>query len=382
MLEKEWGNAGRFAQGGAARRGLRQHLRQPSIKDIARLARVSHPTVSRALQNSPLVNQATAAKIRKIAEAAGYRASAVARGLVTRRTRTIGLVVTTVADPFASEVVYGIEQAANDRGYAVFLADSNADAERERKVVQELAERRVDGIIVTSSRVGSDYLPMLAELNVPMVLVNDQYPGEFVHSVMIANQEGSRAATEHLIELGHRRIGYVGDRSGYQSDTERLAGYKQALAEAGIKFAGELAVEGDGRPEGAIAVVDGLLRLADPPTAVCCYNDMTALGAMRAIRARGIRVPEDVSVTGFDDLFFAEYLEPQLTTVRQPMRRMGEMAMENLFKLMSGGDSVAQVRVETELIVRGSTGKVRTMPAPQMQGTRGTHGQGAGRRNG
>jgi DNA-binding LacI/PurR family transcriptional regulator len=121
-------------------------------------------------------------------------------------------VVTTVADPFAGEVACGIEQTANDHGYAVFLANSNADAECERKMVQALAERRVDGIIVTSSRVGSDYLPMLAELNVPMVLVNDQYPGEFVHSVMIANEDGSRAATEHLIELGHRRIGYVGTR--------------------------------------------------------------------------------------------------------------------------------------------------------------------------
>jgi DNA-binding LacI/PurR family transcriptional regulator len=354
----------------------RQLSRQISIKDIARLARVSHPTVSRALQNSPLVNPTTAAKIRKIAEAAGYRPSAVARGLVTRRTRTVGLVVTTVADPFAGEVACGIEQAANDHGYAVFLADSNCDAERERKVVQELAERRVDGIIVTSSRVGSDYLPMLAQLNVPMVLVNDQYPGEFVHSVMIANEDGSRAVTEHLIELGHRRIAYVGDRSGYQTDTERLKGYRQALADAGIAFASELAVLGNGRPEGALAVVDGLLRLANPPTAVCCYNDMTALGAMRAIRARGLRVPEDMSVTGFDDLFFSEYLEPALTTVRQPMRRMGEMAMENLLKLMSGEESVAQVNVEAELIVRGSTGKVRANPGLTSEITR------AGRRNG
>ena len=109
----------------------------------------------------------------------------------------------------------------------------------------------------------------------------------------------------------------MGDRSGYQTDTERLKGYRQALAEAGIEFATELAVLGDGRPEGALAAVDGLLKLADPPTAVCCYNDMTALGAMRSIRARGLRVPDDVSVTGFDDLFFAEYLEPALTTVRQ-----------------------------------------------------------------
>jgi DNA-binding LacI/PurR family transcriptional regulator len=366
MFEKDRGRGAGTARPGGGKRlqrqpsmtDIRQPSRQPSIKDIARLARVSHPTVSRALQNSPLVNRETAAKIRKIADETGYHASAVARGLVTRRTRTIGLVVTTVADPFAGEVVCGIEQAANDHGYAVFLANSNADPVRERSVVQVFAERRVDGIIVTSSRVGALYLPLLKELNVPIVLVNGQYPGDFVYSVMIANLEGSRAAAEHLIGLGHRRIAYVGDRSGYQSEAERLAGYKEALAAAGIPFAAELAVEGDGRAEAAIEAMSGLLALDRPPTAVCCYNDMTALGAMRAIHARGLRVPEDVSVTGFDDLFFAANLEPPLTTVRQPMRRMGQMAMENLFKLMSGEESVAQIKVEAELIVRGSTGRV------------------------
>ena len=131
--------------------GAKRMRRQPSIKDIARLAKVSHPTVSRALQNSPLVNAKTAAKIRKIAEDSGYRASAVARGLVTRKTRTIGLVVTSVNDPFAGEVALGIEQAANDYGYSVFLANSNAEPERERKMVQTFAEQRVDGIVVTSS---------------------------------------------------------------------------------------------------------------------------------------------------------------------------------------------------------------------------------------
>jgi LacI family transcriptional regulator/LacI family repressor for deo operon, udp, cdd, tsx, nupC, and nupG len=204
--------------------GPKRVLRQPSIKDIARLARVSHPTVSRALQNSPLVNAKTAEKIRRIAHESGYRASAVARGLVTRRTRTIGLVVTTVADPFTGEVVTGIEQTANDHGYCVFLADSNADPEREKKVVQAFAEQRVDGIIVTSSRVGALYLPLLSEMMVPIVLVNDQHPGTFVHSVMIDNVQGSRAVAEHLVGLGHQRIAYLGDQFGYQSDTERFAG--------------------------------------------------------------------------------------------------------------------------------------------------------------
>ena len=343
------------AQAAGARRGHRQL----SIKDIARLARVSHPTVSRALQNSPLVKAETAARIQKIAAETGYRASAVARGLVTRRTRTIGLVVTTVADPFAGEAVCGIEETANDHGYAVILANSNADPERERTMVQALAERRVDGILVTSSRVGALYLPLLKELMVPIVLVNDQYPGEFVHSVMIANQEGMRAAAEHLIALGHRRIAYIGDRFGYQSDADRLAGYREALEAARIPPAAELVVHGDGKPGGAESAMARLLALKDPPTAVCCYNDMSALGAMRTIRGHGLRVGEDVSVTGFDDLFFAEFTDPPLTTVRQPMRRMGRLAMESLLKLMAGDRSVPQVRVAAELVTRASTARVK-----------------------
>ncbi|MGA2890349.1 MAG: LacI family DNA-binding transcriptional regulator [Terracidiphilus sp.] len=356
MLDKGTDNASEFP----SPEGAKRITRQPSIKDIARLANVSHPTVSRALQNSPLVNPRTAEKIRKIADETGYRASAVARSLVTRRTRTIGLVVTTTTDPFTSEVFSGIERVAHDRGYCVFLAESNADPERERKVVQNFAERRVDGIIVTSSRVGALYLPLLSELMVPIVLLNDQHPGAFVHSVMIGNLEGSRAAASHLAGLGHRRIAYVGDKLGYQSDAERFAGYSEALDTAGIPFVSELLVHGDGKPEAAMRAMDDLLTLSHPPTAVCCYNDMSALGAMRSIRLHGLRVPEDISVTGFDDLFFASYTQPSLTTVRQPMRHMGELAMESLFKLMSGDESEIRIKVEAELIVRESTARVRT----------------------
>jgi LacI family repressor for deo operon, udp, cdd, tsx, nupC, and nupG len=351
MLEDGSGQAKRISY-----RSGPKPLRQPSIKDIAKLARVSHSTVSRALQNSPLVNAETAEKIRQIAREFGYRASAVARGLVTKRTQTIGLVVTTVADPFASEVVSGLEQAANDHGYAVFLAESNGEPEREKKVVQSLAERRVDGIVVTSSRVGALYLPLLSEMMVPIVLVNNQHPGAFVHSVMIGNLEGSKAAASHLVELGHRRIAYLGDQFGYQSDTERFAGYREALDKAGIPFLPELVVHGNGKPQEAIKAMDKLLALAEPPTAVCCYNDMSALGAMRSIHLRGLMVPEDISVVGFDDLFLASYTQPPLTTVHQPMRRMGQLAMESLFKLMSGTESEIRIRVDAELIVRESTG--------------------------
>ena len=216
--------------------GGRHAPRKASIKDVARLARVSHSTVSRALHDSPQVNAETAARIRKIAEDAGYRASAAARSLVMGRSNTMGVVVTNIADPFVAGVVSGIEDAAEKHGYSVFLANSNAEPEREVRVVRSFEERRVDGIIVTSSRVGALYVPLMERMRVPVVLLNNQHPSQFVHSVLIANAEASIEATRHLIRLGHRRIAYLGDRFGHQSDTERSAGYRRALKEAGLEF--------------------------------------------------------------------------------------------------------------------------------------------------
>ena len=332
-------------------------MKRTSIKDIARKARVSHSTVSRALQGSPLVNAATAKRIRRIAEQTGYRASAAARSLVMGRSHTIGVVVTHIADPFVAAVVNGIEDTAEQQGYSVFLANSNAEPDRELRVVRSFEERRVDGIIVTSSRVGALYLPVMEGMRVPVVLLNNQHPSDLAHSVIINNVEASIEATRHLIQLGHRRIAYIGDRLGYQSDTERREGYRRGLREADIRWAQELAVSGDGKPEGAERAMAQLLALNPRPTAVFCYNDMSALGAMRQIRAAGLKVPEDFSVVGFDDLYLSQYLDPPLTTVRQPMRQMGRMAMETLLEIFDGQRSAHNLRVPGELIVRGSTAK-------------------------
>jgi DNA-binding LacI/PurR family transcriptional regulator len=334
--------------------GAHQAPRKVSIKDIARLARVSHSTVSRALRSSPVVNSETAARIRKIADEAGYRASAAARSLVMGRTNTIGVVVTNIADPFVAGVVSGIEGSAEEHGYSVFLANSNADPDREVRVVRSFEERRVDGIIVTSSRVGALYLPLIERMHVPVVLVNNQHPSEFAHSIMINNVEASLAATRHLIRLGHRRIAYLGDRFGQQSDTERFAGYRRGVEEAGMQFSPELVVHGNGMPEGGEQAMSQLLALPKPPTAVFCYNDMSAVGVMRQIRAHGLRIPDDLSVVGFDDLYLSQYLQPPLTTVRQPMNQMGRMAMEALLRIMSGVECTRIQRVEGQLIVRES----------------------------
>jgi DNA-binding LacI/PurR family transcriptional regulator len=330
-------------------------MEQVSIKDIARVAKVSHPTVSRALRHSPLVNQETAERIRQIASGMGYRPSAVARSLATKKTKTIGVVVTTIADPFIGEVVSGIEETANEHGYSVILANSNADPDREVKVVHSFHERRVDGILVTASRVGALYAPLLSQLKVPTMLINNQHPGEFAHSVMIDNVTASCEATQHLIQLGHRRIAYLGDQFGFQSDTERFAGYRQALALADLPFSPELIAHGDGKAEGSMQAMEKLLALAEPPTAVFCYNDMSALGAMRVIYDHGLGVPSDISIVGFDDLSIAAYTRPLLTTMRQPKQQMGRLAMETLLKLLSGAQTQTSIKLKGELIVREST---------------------------
>jgi DNA-binding LacI/PurR family transcriptional regulator len=326
-----------------------------SIKDIARLAGVSHSTVSRALRGSPLIPAETAGRIQRIANETGYTASAVGRSLVTQKTRVIGVVVTTIADPFNGEVVAGIEETANQHGYSVILANSQAKSDHELAVVRSFQERRVDGIVVASSRVGALYQPLLAEIDIPLVLLNNQHPSEFLHSVTIDNYRGALLAVRHLLTLGHQRIAYVGDRFGLQSDTERFRGFQTAMSEKNLSILPEFVVRGDGKPEGAAEESRKLFALARRPTAIFCYNDMSALGVLKEAARQKLHVPERLSVAAFDDLFFAVLLSPALTTVRQPKRELGRRAMHLLLDILAGHPTKKTVTVKGELIVRDST---------------------------
>jgi DNA-binding LacI/PurR family transcriptional regulator len=265
------------------------------------------------------------------------------------------VVVTSIANPFVGEIVNGIEEVALAHDYSLFLATCHADPVREVRAVRSFQERRVDGILVNSSRVGALYLPLLEEMRVPIVLINNQHPGEFVHSVTIDNLNAGREAARHLVELGHKRVGYIGNRFGLQADTERFSGYRQILEERDIGFQPELVAHGDGRPEGGMSAMERLLALPEPPTAVFCYNDMEAIGALRAIREHGLTVPGDVSVVGLDDLFLASYTDPPLTTIQQPKHQMGRLAAEILLQLLSGGKPDSHVTLAGKLIVRQTT---------------------------
>ncbi len=323
-----------------------------SIKDIAQLAGVSHSTVSRALSNSPLISPATRRRIQQIAARRGYSPNAIARGLVTQRTSAIGVVVTSIEDPFVAEVVRGIEEVAGDHGYRVFLATSHNDPARELNVVTALREWRVDGVIVASSRVGSLYGPRLQQIGVPIVLINNQHPGTFIHTISIADAQGAQLATAHLISRGHRVIGHLRGPAGHGATQKRAAGYRRALREAGIGYDSALVVDGDAAGESVLT----LLAYTPRPTAIFCYNDMTAIGALSVLRHHGLRVPDDISLVGFDDIPFAQYVEPPLTTIHQPMTEMGRQAMEMALTLMSRSKTdVPDVVIPGKLIERAST---------------------------
>ncbi len=336
-----------------------QTVPRVSIKDIAKAAQVSHSTVSRALSGSPLVNADTRARIQRLAHEMGYCPDAQARSLVMRQTMTLGVVVTTISDPFIAEIVQAIEITAHDHGYSVILASSNAEPEREIAAVEMLHSKRVDGVIVTSSRIGALYQAHLDRLAVPVVLINShsEQSGPYTFSITVDNHHGGCLATRHLIELGHRRIAYITGPAEHSDDLARLAGYRQALTQAGIAYDPLLVVGGTGRAGGGEQALPILMALEEPPSAVFCYNDMTAIGLLRAARQADVPVPHRLAVVGFDDIPFASYVHPTLTTIAQPKREMGRQAVLMALALRTRGhEQVSNVVMQGDLIVRESSG--------------------------
>lgn len=322
-----------------------------SIADIARAAGVSHSTVSRALRDSPLISPDVRRRIHALATEMGYTPNALAQSLQTRRSHTLGLVVTSIADPFFTDVVKGVEEIARPARFSVFLSASYNDPDQEMAVIETFHRRRVDGILVASLRISSNYEERLSRIKVPTVLINNeaQAGGQWLHWVMVDDRRGAHLATDHLLRLGHRAIGYLGVDNRPRSNQQRLDGYRATLAAAGIPpQAGWVAMPpapGDGEGSGRqaeelrdVAVGRALLPvlLAAGVTAVFCFNDMVAVGALLACQERGIAVPGDLSLVGFDDIDLARYMTPPLTTVQQPRVRLGNMATQLLLDLLAG----------------------------------------------
>jgi len=333
-----------------------------SIKDIAEQAGVSPPTVSRALSGSGRVSDATRAQIQQLATQLGYTPSLVARGLVTKRTNSVGVVVTNFADPFHSAVVQGIEAEAQRQNYSLFLASTPIDPEREVEVVRSFQGRQVDGVLVSASRVGNRYFELLQGTGIPLVLINTHVASEHVPAIYHDDYEGMRQVVTHVLARGYRRVAYVGTALGGRADYERKQAWRELLTEQGI--APYPMVDGpDSRMESGLVAVDALFAIIQaaaqsPPDAICCYNDLMAIGVLAALRQRGLRTPGDVAVTGFDDLEMAAYVEPPLTTLRQPRHELGVRAMRTLLTMINDPTNTAppqHLPLRGELVVRQST---------------------------
>ncbi len=327
-----------------------------SIKTLAEKAQVSPSTVSRALRDDPRVRAETRRRVQALAKELGYVPSQVARSLVLRRTQTLGVVVTSVADPYVAQVLAGLEETAEAAGYTLLLVTSNAQAERELQAIESLRQRQVDGLVLISSRAGELLDQLLPELDVPVVLVNNrEHQGANVHTVYSDTAAGARLATDHLLELGHRRIAYVGGPPGYSAG-ERRAGFLRALRAAEIQVDHRLLLPGMGEPDDGRRALSWVLDLG--ATAVVCYNDLTALGMLAAAAETGVAVPDQLSVVGIDNLPFGNLSVPRLTTVDQEMAELGRRAGRLLLDVLAGhaGEDVV---LQSRLIVRESTG-----PAP------------------
>jgi LacI family transcriptional regulator/LacI family repressor for deo operon, udp, cdd, tsx, nupC, and nupG len=339
---------------------LRQH--EVSIADIARIAGVSHTTVSRALRGSSLISTDTRKRIQKLAEEMGYMPNAIAQSLQTRRTSTIGLVITSIADPFLSDVVRGVEEVAREAGFSVILSATHNDPEQEMAIIETFHRRRVDGILVASSRITSEYKDRLDRIQVPTVLINSQAESDnkLLHWVAVDDRAGAQRAVEYLIQLGHRSIGYLGVSSRPRSNLQRLLGYQHALVSAGIASRDEWVVITPANEatleEDVAAGRASLLCLLDAGvTALFCANDMIAIGVLTVCQERGIAVPQRLSVVGFDDIRMASYVIPALTTVCQPKVELGRLATQVMLDLLNNRPGQNHI-LQPELIYRASAG--------------------------
>lgn len=340
-----------------------------TIKDIARLAGVSHSTVSRALRGYPTIAPATRNRIRQIAGEVGYVPNSVARGLKNRRSHVLGVIVHRVIDPFYGEVLQGIEEVLQAESFSLFLTAAQRNPERENAIVQAMAERRVEGVIICSSEVSDEHRRQLEIFKLPVVLLNNEAAPTSAYSVYHDDVYGSARLTRHLIELGHTRIGYLGNARARRTTEERLRGFTREMTAAGLEVLPELTVEGpNGLPDGGAIGVQAFLALADRPTAIVCFNDMVAIGAMQALQRAAVRIPEECSICGFDNIELSAYVVPALTTFDQPKYELGRQAARLMLHLLDRNNGEAPRAESNVLILRGKL-RVRESTVPPREET-------------
>lgn len=342
----------------------------PDIYAVARLAKVSIATVSRTINKVPTVDPKLAQRVWKAVDKLGFSPNTQARALVSGRSRLFGLIVSEITNPFYPEMVQGFQDFAVESGYEVLIGTTNYDPRRMELCVQRMLERKVDGVALMTFSVEDQLLKQLAEGKIPLAFVGAYSPESTFSTIEVDYYNGIREAVQYLVVLGHRKIAFISGPLHSQSSVARKDAFMQAMAGIGLAVRDEWMPEGDHTPEGGIDATKRILAGRELPTAIMTSNDMTAFGVLRALFDAGIRVPDDVSVIGFDDVSMAQFSLPPLTSVQMSPRELARCAVMALRDRLEQGHGIkpAHYKVQTKLTVRQSAGVPRReLPARKGQ---------------
>jgi DNA-binding LacI/PurR family transcriptional regulator len=327
-----------------------------TILDVAKLAGVSTATVSRVINLPETVRNETREKVTRAMKICNYKYNALARGFVTKQSNTIGLIIPTINNPVFAESTSGVQDYANQRKIQVILGNTYYSDEQEKNLVQTLREKQVDGLIITSTNPKGAIIKSLTDEGFPFVLLYSTVRKGSVSAVGIDNYQGGYQATDHLVKLGHERIGMVaGSFAISDRSFHRWHGYRQCLKNHNIAYDKALLAQTDYSLTSGRDSMKKMLSFKKPPTAVFCSNDFLALGAMKGARELGLDLPEDLSIVGFDDIPIASYVIPELTTIHQPAYEMGKLGAELLFHCIQKQTKSVQLMLDSSLIIREST---------------------------
>jgi DNA-binding LacI/PurR family transcriptional regulator len=337
-------------------RGARKKPVLMDIRTVAERANVSIATVSRTINHVPTVNAKMAKRVWEAIRELNYFPNTQARALVSGRTKLFGLIVSEITNPFFPELIQGFEDIAVENGYEVLISSTNYDPRRMNLCIRRMLERKAEGVAVMTFGIEEPLLEQLAERNIPLVFVDQGPDRPGISLLKIDYHHGIRQGVQHLAALGHRSIAFITGPMRLHSAQSRLAAFSKSLTECGIAINQEWIVEGDHTLEGGIAAADKLLSASRPATAVICSNDMTAIGVLHKVYRAGLRVPDDLSIIGFDDIHITRVTIPPLTTIQMSRSELARAAVNALRAHVESTTPHREYKIDTKLVVRESTG--------------------------